>query len=367
MIQLATLIHHCTPEFNAQFGSRLQPLHRRALDAMLACKSQCGQCLMACDHCQQQKWIGLSCGHRACPQCQVNVGELWFARQQQKLLPAVYFMVTFTLPAELRKLMWRYQSFLYDVLFKASVDTLKTIAKNNHGLKIGMTGVLHTHTRALDYHPHVHFIVPGGGMVTDQQGTRWQAFKGQYFVNEMALGKVFKGIFLRLLADTGLEIPAFLPKQWVANIKCVGRGEKALRYLSRYLYRGVISQNKLHRVEGHQVRYDYQDSKTKKTCSKIQSEAAFLWRLIQHILPRGFRRVRDFGFLHPNAKKQLQQVQALLKVKIRCHTPTKKPPLCACCKQPVKVVLVVAKKIPLLYRAATAHSQKTAAPELSPS
>jgi hypothetical protein len=365
MIKMAALINQCTDNFNQHFGTLLQPMHRRALDAMLACKSQCGECLMACEHCNEQKWIALSCGHRACPQCQVNLGENWFARQQQKLVPVAYFMVTFTLPAQLRRIMWWYQEFLYDALFKAAADTLKTIAKNNHGLKIGMTGVLHTHTRALDYHPHIHFIVPGGGIATDKEGTRWQAMKGNYLVNEMALGKVFRGIFLRLLAEAGIESPPNMPKQWVANIKCVGRGEKALRYLSRYLYRGVISQNNIHAASNDQVRYHYQDSKTKKVCYKTQDKKDFLWKLMQHILPRGFRRVRDFGFLHPNAKRQLQQVQALLKTKIPTEIPVKKPPLCACCKQVVKVIFVLPKRIPLLFRTMAVTAAKM--PQPSPS
>lgn len=365
MIKMATLINHCTDDFNQHFGARLQPMHRRALDAMLACKRQCGECLIACEQCNEHKWIALSCGHRACPQCQVNLGENWFARQQQKLIPVAYFMVTFTLPAQLRRIMWWYQEFLYDVLFKAAADTLKTIAKNNHGLKIGMTGVLHTHTRALDYHPHIHFIVPGGGIVTDKEGTRWQAMKGNYLVNEMALGTVFRGIFLRRLAESGVEIPPNLPKQWVANIKCVGRGEKALRYLSRYLYRGVISQSNIHAASNDQVRYQYQDSKTRKICYKTQDKTDFLWRLMQHVLPRGFRRVRDFGFLHPNAKRQLQQVQEILKAKTPTETPVKKPPLCACCKQVVKVIFVLPKRIPLLFRSMAVTAAKV--PQTSPS
>lgn len=350
MTKMADIIHSTMDVFNQRFGQRLQPVHRRALDALLACKSQCGECVIHCEQCNEQRWIALSCGHRACPHCQVNLGEHWFARQQQKLIPVAYFMVTFTLPAQLRRIMWRYQDFLYEVLFKAAADTLKTIAKNNHGLKIGMTGVLHTHTRALDYHPHIHFIVPGGGIIADKTGVRWQTLKGDYWVNEMALGKVFRGIFLRLLAENGVEIPPDLPKQWVANIKCVGRGKNALLYLSRYLYRGVISQNNIH-TDHQQVRFRYQDSTTKKIRYKTQSGAEFVWTLMQHVLPRGFRRVRDFGFLHSNAKGQLQQVQELLKTKTPTDIPVKKPTLCACCKQAVKVIMVLPKRIPMLFRA----------------
>jgi Putative transposase/Transposase zinc-binding domain len=347
---MANLITQCTSAFHAKFGAGLQPLHRRALDAMLACRRHCGECFMRCDHCQDGRWVPLSCGHRACPQCQVNLGEHWFARQQQKLLPVAYFMVTFTLPAQLRGLMWRHQSFLYDLFFQAAATTLKTIGKNNHQINIGMTGILHTHTRALDYHPHIHFIVPGGGLVKDKQQTHWKAIKSDYLINEMALAQVFRGIFLKSLAENGLTIPAHLPKEWVVNIKAVGRGEKALRYLSRYLYRGVIAQNAIQPLPDHQVRYRYQHSKTKKICFKTLSDVDFLGKLIQHILPKGFRRVRDYGFLHANAKKQLQRVQLLLRVKIPPTQPKKKPPRCANCLQPTKVIVVIPKRIPFLFR-----------------
>ena len=349
-MKIQDLITNCSDQFSAQFGPRLSPGHKRALDAMLACRRACGECVVACNNCNTHSHLPLSCGHRACPQCQVNVGENWFIRQQHKLLPVPYFMVTFTLPAELRQLVWQQQHIVYDLLFEAASTTLKTIGKNNHGLRIGMTGVLHTHTRALDFHPHVHFIVPGGGLVIKGESPQWQKFKGDYLVNEMALGKVFRGIFLQLLDDNAIEVPDKLPTKWVANIKVVGRGEKALRYLSRYLYRGVISQNNIMPAGDNSICYQYQDSKTKKRCTKVQDTASFLWKLMQHVLPRGFRRVRDYGFLHANAKQQLLQAQQLLRAKVPAQKPEKKPICCRVCKQAVEVVLVLAQKIPILFR-----------------
>jgi hypothetical protein len=350
-MKIQELISNCAQAFHQQFGQQLTPGHKRALDAMLACRSACGECIVSCQNCNTYSHLPLSCGHRACPQCQVNLGENWFNRQQQKLLPAPYFMVTFTLPAELRQLVWRQQHIIYDLLFAAASTALKTIGKNNHGINIGMTGVLHTHTRALDFHPHLHFIVPGGGLDIHAKTPHWKKLKGDYLVNEIALGKVFRGLFLQLLDDNAIEAPRHLPKQWVANIKMVGRGEKALRYLSRYLYRGVISQNNIMPIGPNQIAYQYQDSKTKKRCTKIQDAPSFLWKLMQHVLPRGFRRVRDYGFLHANAKKQLLQAQHLLRVKITKPKPQKKPICCRVCKHAVEVVLVLAQKIPILFRA----------------
>jgi hypothetical protein len=362
-MKMASIINQCANDFLERYDHHLQPGHRRALDAMLACRQHCGECLIECEHCDNHRWLGLSCGHRSCPQCQVNLGERWFDRQQQKLLPVPYFMVTFTLPKELRTIIWQEQQFAYDILFNAAAKSLKTIGKNNHGMNLGMTGVLHTHTRELEFHPHIHFIVPGGGLVKNEHGTYWQAMQDDYLINEFALAKVFRGIFLRLLAENGIDTLARVPKQWMVNIKDVGRGEKAVKYLSRYLYRGVISQNKISQEPDGKISFRYQDSKTRTMKTKTQEAASFLWKLMQHVLPRGFRRVRDYGFLHPNAKRQLQRVQLILRVKIETKNTEKKAILCQVCKKAVTVVLVNAKKIPMMFRDVLAkHPIATASP-----
>ena len=155
-----------------------------------------------------------------------------------------------------------------------------------------------------------------------------------------------------------------MPLKWVANVKCVGRGEKALRYLSRYLYRGVVSQSNF-QTEHHQVRLRYQDSTTKKIGYVQYAQEDFVWKLMQHVLPRGFKRVRDFGYLHPNAKRKLHQVRELLKVKVKANTAKKKEPICGCCKQPVAIILVLPKGIPFLFRAQAIVAGTT--PQPSPS
>ena len=214
-----------------------------------------------------------------------------------------------------------------------------------------MTGVLHTHTRTLDYHPHVHFIVPGGGIVTKDKATHWKSIDENYLINEFALAKVFRGILLNLLIENCLSFPRNLKGQWVAHIKNIGRGEKALRYLSRYLYRGVINQNNI-RTQGGEVSFSYEESKTKQRKTKTLSAPHFIWKLMQHVLPRGFRRVRDYGFLHANAKRLLLQVQLALGITVASVPEKKKTICCSVCKGIVKVVHVLAQKIPLLFRRA---------------
>lgn len=350
-MQLKTIIAQHAGAFAQQYGDYLLPGQRRALDAILACRAACGEYVVQCDGCAARTSMPLSCGHRACPQCQVNLGEQWFTRQQQKLLPVNYFMVTFTIPTELRKIARYHQHIFYDLLFRAAATALITMGKNNHGMKLGMTGVLHTHTRTLDYHPHVHFIVPGGGIVTENKTTSWKNIAEHYLVNEFSMAKIFRGILLGLLIENAISFPRNLRGQWVAHVKNIGRGEKALRYLSRYLYRGVIHQNSIS-ARANDVGFSYEESKTKQRKTKIFSATDFIWKLMQHVLPRGFRRVRDYGFLHANAKRLLQQVQLALGVKLTRVKPDKKAMCCNLCKGIVKVVHVLAQKIPLLFRRA---------------
>jgi hypothetical protein len=339
-MNIKQLIQHHSQALTERYGQQLLPGHRKALDAILACRFRCGEFYCHCEECAQQRCIPLSCGHRSCPQCQQHLGEAWQQRQQQKLLPVTYFMVTFTIPYELRDTAWQHQSILYDLLFRASIEALQTIGKNNFNLALGMTGVLHTHKRDKGYHPHVHMILPGGGLKTDKKGSAWQSLPENFIINEFALAKIFRGIFLRMLFEQAIDLPRGLPKQWVSHIRNVGRGDKALCYLSRYLYRGVISENDILTDQQGQVTFRYQDSKTRLMHTKKLAAEAFIWRLLRHVLPRGFRRVRDFGFLHGNAKKTLNRIQQLLHVRVAKKIETKKPMICPACSGEMIIDLV---------------------------
>ena len=166
-MQLASLVHQYLVAFKAPYAAQLLPSHRRAIGAMLRCRTpDSPQMLLHCSECTEQLWCPQSCGHRSCPKCQNHEASQWLDRQQAKLLPVQYFMVTFTLPGELRALAWRHQTTLYNCLFATAVSTLKDFGLNPKqlGAEMGMTAVLHTHSRRLDYHPHLHVVVPGGGV-----------------------------------------------------------------------------------------------------------------------------------------------------------------------------------------------------------
>jgi hypothetical protein len=318
IMHLASILDHYHDAFQAKYGSRLLPSHLRAIEAIRQCRTpQAGQLLVQCTDCAHVMWRPRSCGHRSCPQCQNHETSLWLDRQQQKLLPVDYFMATFTLPYELRFLAWDRQRLVYDLLFACASSTLKDFGVNpkNLGAEIGMTAVLHTHTRRLDYHPHIHVVVPGGGM--DKAKKQWKKKKSKFLFNEFALAKVFRARFLEALTKADLSIPNSVPRKWVVNCTRAGKGLSALKYLSRYLYRGVIAENNIVSNQDGKITFKYVESRTAKTRYRTLQAEDFLWLVLQHVLPKGFRRARDYGFLHGNAQKLLSLVQLLLQVLIQ--------------------------------------------------
>ena len=329
--------------FQEKYSHRLLPGHRKALKAIQNCRTPgSGMTLLECTGCSARDHKPMSCGHRSCNRCQNTDTSEWLERQRQKLLPVEYFMVTFTLPAQLRQLAWQNQRIVYDLLFREAAETLNTFGLNHKGLnaRLGMTGVLHTHSRRLDHHPHVHFVVPGGGINIDRR--EWRKLKGQYLFNSSNLAKVFRARLLKALEAAGLLTPALkkaLPTLWVAHCEHVGKGEPALKYLSRYLYRGVISDRQITASQHGNVSFTYRNSETGKTETRTLRGEDFLWLVLQHVLPKGFRRVRDYGFLHCRGKRWLKLIQLILQVTLKSINPVIRPKhLCRLCGCAMKAI-----------------------------
>jgi hypothetical protein len=339
IMQLASLIHRYLDAFNSKYAAQLLPGHRRAIDAIRRCRTpDAGEVLLACTECDEQMQQPRSCGHRSCPQCQNHETSQWLDRQQAKLLPVEYFMVTFTVPCELRTLFWRHQTTLYNLLFTTVVGTIKDFGLNPKQLdaQMGMTAVLHTHSRRLDYHPHLHVVVPGGGI--NKTTRQWKKTRGKFLFNQTALAKVFRARLLTAIKAAGLALPGKLPDEWVVDCKHVGKGAAALKYLSRYLYRGVISEHNILANQNGNVTFKYLDSRSGQTRYRTLKGEDFLWLVLQHVLPKGFRRVRDYGFLHGNASQLLALIQLALKVMIT-NMPTRPRPVFSCprCRAPLHI------------------------------
>jgi len=340
-MEMASIIHQYYDAFITRYGNTALPGHLKALNAIGRCRTpDSGQLYVQCTDadCNHAEWRPLSCGHRSCPKCQNHEASQWIDRQQGKLLPVPYFLATFTLPYELRSLTWYYQKKVFPIFFLCVSSTLKDFGLNpkNLGAEIGMTMVLHTHNRRLDFHPHMHVVVPGGGV--DKRRRQWKK-KGQYLFNKKAMAKVFRARFLAALNKAGLSILKSVPPKWVVDCAHVGKGITAIKYLSRYLYRGVISEKNIVSNQNGQVTFKYIESKTGNTQYRTLKGEDFLHLIMQHVLPKGFRRVRDYGFLHGNAKKMLFLVQLILHVVIKAIELRPRPVFkCPCCKSPMVIL-----------------------------
>jgi len=341
-MELQSIIQQYKPAFIKQYGDRLLPSQLRAMQAIERCRTpQSGELYVQCTQCDQTHWHPLSCGHRSCPTCQNHEATQWLNRQQKKLLPVEYFMVTLTLPSELRVSAWQRQKTIYSIFFACVSSTLKDFGLHSGklGIDLGLTAVLHTHSRKLDYHPHIHVVVPGGGV--DKKRKQWKKLKGNYLFNEFALAKVFRARFLHALKDAGLAVPQKVSPKWVVNVRHVGKGLPALKYLSRYLYRGVISEKNIISNKNGWVTFRYTNSDTGETQYRTLKGEAFLHLILQHVLPRGFRRVRDYGFLHANAKKILSLVHYILHVFIKEITQVNRPAFkCPKCQSPMVIKMI---------------------------
>jgi hypothetical protein len=347
MIRLAAIITTFETAFLAHYAERLLPSQRRALAAMKQCRTAFSPKMQAeCVACHEQMLVPHSCGHRHCPHCQHHESQQWLERQLRKQVPGTYFLLTFTLPAELRGLVWSHQRTLYGLMMQCCWETVRTFSLNDPALAgtPGGAAVLHTHTRRLDYHPHVHLVMPA--VAFDAKGRLWRTKRGKgnakvYLFNHKALAGVFQAKLLAAITEAGLVLPKPTPRTWVVDCKRVGTGEKALRYLGRYLYRGVISERDIVACDKDQVTFRYRNSKTRTREHRTLSGVAFLWLILQHVLPKGFRRARNFGFLHPNSKRLIQLVHYLYNLIPTPVLPvlTKRPALrCRCCGSEMRII-----------------------------
>ncbi len=317
MILLSSIINEFENRFLAKYKTNILPEHMKALQAMKLCRKEHGPHMLArCTdhHCGQMTYIPHSCGHRSCPHCQNHENWQWIENQLNKRLPAPYYLITFTLPSQLRPLAWKNQKKIYSMMFDCVQDVLKTFSINDKKLRgmPGFTANLHTHSRALDYHPHIHVVMPGASI--NKKTGLWRVKSSGYLFNHAALAKVFRAKLLEKIVDNNLRVPKTCPKQWVVDCKDVGNGDKAFVYLGKYLYKGVIQEKDILKCENGMVTFRFLQSKTKTYQIKTVTGEYFLYLLMLHVLPKGFRRTRCYGFLHPCSKKLIMFLQAVLRM-----------------------------------------------------
>jgi hypothetical protein len=330
-LELADLFHRYGPAYRQKYASRMPVTHLRAMRAIEQCRTEAlGGQVYRCPNCEQVQYSYHSCRNRHCPKCQHQQTEEWLQLQQELLLSVPYFLLTFTLPAELRQIASQNQKLIYNLLFRASAQATQQLARAPRfvGGQIGMVGVLHTWTRQLAYHPHVHYLVPGGGWSAEEQ--TWLKAHHHFFVPVKALSRLFRTTCQRLLQKTSLfaQIPPKVWQQdWVVHCKPVGNGQTALRYLAPYIYRVALSNRRLVRLvdtgsmQSSQITFQYRTSDTGQLKQCTLSAEKFMQRFLQHVLPRGFVKVRYYGFFGATLRARLAAIQQHLR-QLTAPTPS---------------------------------------------
>jgi len=319
-LTVAEVIRSCLDEFLDKYGTKLTPEQRRALKDLTACRTAAlGGHILGCPECGHQQIAYNSCGNRHCPTCQATAAARWLEAHAADLLPVPYFHLVFTLPDVLDPLALANPRTVYDLLLRSAAETVLQVAANPDrlGARTGVLAVLHTWGQTLQFHPHVHCVVPGGGLSPD--GTRWVGSRPDYFLPVPVLSRVFRGKFLaglraayaagRLRFAGGPSDPAAagarfeqlvsasVSTDWVVHAKRpFGGPEVVLKYLARYTHRVAISNSRLLDFEDGFVRFRYKDYAhgSRKRVMRL-SAIEFVRRLLLHVLPRGFVRIRHYG------------------------------------------------------------------------
>jgi hypothetical protein len=313
------LAHQPIPE-------RATPAERRALTAIRRCRTPAlGGHVYRCAKCAGADFAYHSCNHRACPRCGGADTAAWTVRQEARLLPVPYFLVTFTLPAQLRAVVCARPELLHDLLFGESAAALREVAAVPRllGAELGFVGVLHTWGRQLQHHPHVHFVVPAGGL----RGRTWVAARQpDWLLPVRKLAAVFRQRMETALRTQAADLHAGVPaavwrSPWVVHCQAAGTGTHVVRYLARYVGRTAISDERIVSLGEGRVVFRYTDSATQQPKQCTLTAGEFLRRYLQHVLPPGQHRVRYFGWMHPAAKSRLMLVETLLAVPIVVAPP----------------------------------------------
>ena len=314
MVELADVFRQYGPAYRQQYGARLLPSHRQALRAIEQCRTPAlGGQLFYCQECEAVQYSYHSCRNRHCPKCQQEAAETWLARQQQLRLPVPYFLLTFTLPAALRDLARCQQKCIYQLLFRASAVATQELARDPRfvGGQIGMIGILHTWARDLSYHPHVHYLVPGGGLVENH----WQSSRPDFLVPVRPLSVLFRAKFQAALRQTEFydQVPGAVWQQdWVVHCLPVGDGQAALKYLAPYIFRVALCNRRILQADEGQVTFQYTDRASGASRHCTLAAEAFIQRFLQHVLPKGFVKVRYYGFFSSGNRPRLRHIRQLL-------------------------------------------------------
>jgi len=307
------------PEYLERYSQEMPQAHRKVIEAIIACRTQaCGVTLYECENCGQLHQVFRSCGNRHCPTCQHHKSRQWLEKQMKRHLPGHHFLITFTVPESLRRFIRKNQRAAYSALFQASSEAMKKLVPDEKFIGAdlpGFFGILHTWGRTLEYHPHIHYIVPGGALSTSDG--LWHPSRIDFYLPVHALSKIYKAKFHDAMKKAGLldQIsPAVWEMDWVVNSQAVGSSEASLKYLAPYVFRVAISNSRILKVENRTVFIRYRKSHSHRLRTLALEVMEFIRRFLQHVLPTGFMKVRYYGFLNPNCAVPLDRVSTLIQM-----------------------------------------------------
>jgi hypothetical protein len=357
MLEVAEIIRLHGAAYRAHVGDRLLPSQARVLWDLAACRTAYfGGQLTQCDHCTQEVYRYHSCGNRHCPKCHGDQTERWLETQRAQLVPCPYYLVTFTLPQQLRALAFGHQRAVYGILMRSAAAALQRLAADPRyvGAQVGCLAVLHTWTRAMLYHPHVHLLVTAGGLSDD--GTQWMTPKNPAFlVPVRALSVIFRAKVCAGLRRAGLldqVPPAVWTTPWVVHAQPAGRGQQVLEYLGRYVFRIAIPNSRLERIADGHVTFRYRDNRTQAERHVTLTGVEFLKRFLQHVLPRGCAKVRYYGLWSAARRADRTHARELLgapalpalatlTTSVAPTPPSPTPPPCPYCEQGHLILIAV--------------------------
>jgi hypothetical protein len=282
---------------------------------IVACRTPAlGGSLFSCDYCAHLDFSYHSCRNRHCPKCHRQPTRRWLDKLRRRLLPCGYYLATFTLPDELRPLARSHQRVVYGILLTEAAGAVQLLANDPKwvGATLGILAVLHTWSRNLAFHPHVHLLITAGGLTGDGRAWRKPASR-KFLLPGFALSKIFRAKVRDALQYHGLAVdPKVFRKPWTVHLQHAGDGRHAGEYLSRYAYRVALTNDRIERFDGRQVTFRYVSSRTRETQRLTLPVGDFLGRFLQHVLPKGFPKIRSYGLFSPAASKRLDRARHLL-------------------------------------------------------
>jgi Putative transposase/Transposase zinc-binding domain len=318
-IELADVVRRFGPQYAAQHGERMMPSHKKALaDIAACCTKELGGRLYGCDDCDDTFWSYHCCRNRACPKCHASQTQEWLQKRQAELLPCDYFHAVVTVPSGLRTTFRRNQKWMYGLLMQVSAAAIKDLCadKRHLGALPGILSVLHTWNGRLGYHPHVHLLLTGGGITAD--GQHWEPARGEFLVPVAVLSRKVAARFRAALEAKAPAIFAEISadvwrREWVSFCKHYGHGNDAvLTYLSRYVFRTAICNARILEMDQSHVTFRWNDRGAGGWRTERLPGVEFLRRFLQHVLPRGFHRVRYYGLWNPSQREQSNRAWVLL-------------------------------------------------------